>query len=42
MSHIHGPIVRTPDNQDDGKDRLYADNVRLVRAARPLPGGYCG
>jgi len=38
MSHIHGPIVRTPDSQDDGKDRLYADNVRLVRAARPFPG----
>jgi hypothetical protein len=30
MSHIHGPIVRTPDSQDDGKDRLYAGNVAYL------------
>ena len=28
MSHIHGPIVRTPDSKKgENKDQLYADNV---------------
>jgi arylsulfatase A len=31
MSHIHGPIVRTPDSKlVGGKDRLYADNVEYM------------
>lgn len=31
MSHIHGPIVRTPDSKPDaGADRLYADNVEYM------------
>ena len=31
MSHIHGPIVRTPDSKPGaGKDRLYADNIEYM------------
>ena len=31
MSHIHGPIVATPDSQANaGKDRLYADNIEYM------------
>jgi arylsulfatase A len=31
MSHIHGPIVPTPDSKPDaGKDRLYADNIEYM------------
>ena len=32
MSHIHGPIVRTPDSKDPSADRpqLYADNVAYM------------
>lgn len=31
MSHIHGPIVRTPDSQTGaGKEQLYADNVAYM------------
>jgi arylsulfatase A len=31
MSHIHGPIVRTPDSKPDaGKEQLYADNVAYM------------
>ena len=29
MSHIHGPIMRTPDTPPDGED-LYADNVAYM------------
>jgi arylsulfatase A len=31
MSHIHGPIVRTPDSKDgEDRDQLYADNVQYM------------
>jgi arylsulfatase A len=31
MSHIHGPIVRTPDSKEGAdKDRLYADNIKYM------------
>jgi arylsulfatase A len=31
MSHIHGPIVRTPgSNKGEDKDQLYADNVEYM------------
>ncbi len=31
MSHIHGPIVRTPDSKPEAtKDRLYADNIEYM------------
>jgi len=31
MSHIHGPIVRTPDSsKGEDKDQLYADNVEYM------------
>jgi len=31
MSHIHGPILRTPDSKPGAdKDRLYADNVEYM------------
>ena len=31
MSHVHGPIVRTPDSKPGGgKDRLYADNIEYM------------
>jgi arylsulfatase A len=31
MSHIHGPIVRTPDSKKgDDKDQLYKDNVEYM------------
>ena len=31
MSHIHGPILRTPDSQPGAdKDRLYADNIEYM------------
>ncbi len=31
MSHIHGPIVRTPDSKPKaGKDQLYADNITYM------------
>jgi arylsulfatase A len=31
MSHLHGPIVRTPDSKDGAdKDRLYRDNVEYM------------
>jgi arylsulfatase A len=31
MSHIHGPIVRTPDSKNgDDKDQLYADNLEYM------------
>ncbi|HEX3602147.1 MAG TPA: sulfatase-like hydrolase/transferase, partial [Lacipirellulaceae bacterium] len=31
MSHIHGPIVRTPDSKKgEDKDQLYADNVEYM------------
>jgi arylsulfatase A len=31
MSHIHGPIVRTPDSKEgEGKNRLYADNIEYM------------
>ena len=31
MSHIHGPIVHTPDSKPGaGKDRLYADNIEYM------------
>jgi arylsulfatase A len=31
MSHIHGPIVHTPDSKEgEGKNRLYADNVEYM------------
>ena len=31
MSHIHGPIVRTPDSKPGAdKDRLYADNIEYM------------
>ncbi|MCU0784001.1 MAG: sulfatase-like hydrolase/transferase [Verrucomicrobia bacterium] len=31
MSHIHGPIVRTPDSQPGAsKDQLYSDNVEYM------------
>ncbi len=31
MSHIHGPIVRTPDSKgEEGGDRLYADNIQYM------------
>jgi arylsulfatase A len=31
MSHIHGPIVRTPDSKSGGdKDQLYTDNVEYM------------
>ena len=31
MSHIHGPILRTPDSKPDSdKDRLYADNIEYM------------
>jgi len=30
MSHIHGPIVATPDSKGGGKDKLYADNISYM------------
>jgi len=31
MSHIHGPILKTPDsNKGENKDQLYADNVEYM------------
>ena len=31
MSHIHGPIVRTPDSKPGAtKDQLYADNIEYM------------
>jgi arylsulfatase A len=31
MSHIHGPIVHTPDSKvGEGKNRLYADNIEYM------------
>jgi arylsulfatase A len=31
MSHIHGPIVRTPDSKEgEGRNRLYADNIEYM------------
>ena len=31
MSHIHGPIVRTPDSKEGaGRNRLYADNIEYM------------
>lgn len=30
MSHIHGPIVRTPDSKGGGKEQLYTDNVAYM------------
>ncbi|NUQ64619.1 MAG: sulfatase-like hydrolase/transferase [Pirellulales bacterium] len=31
ISHVHGPIVRTPDSREGAdKDRLYADNVEYM------------
>ncbi len=31
MSHIHGPIVHTPDSKEgEGRNRLYADNIAYM------------
>jgi len=30
MSHIHGPIVATPDSKGGGKDKLYSDNIAYM------------
>lgn len=30
MSHIHGPIVRTPDSKSEAKADLYADNIAYM------------
>jgi arylsulfatase A len=31
MSHVHGPIVRTPDSKTDAdKDQLYTDNIEYM------------